>query len=206
MVDANKSVFRGRLCDSCGVLLENNIWFCTKCNTCFCSNCSQDFAHYQKNSFPNCPICGVRLGFEKGFNLNNDKQKVIRYIESTKSVFQDEDDLIRKTSRLFNQDFSYARKIWFAIKEENHAELKLMEHKFKDKQTFRTLNNEVMAYKPKATIHHVPKVIEPAEKKKEETVDLKDVKPIDGLEVEWKQGKMSLVDPKKYRSTYQDGN
>ena len=37
-----------------------------------------------------------------------------------------------------------------------------------------------------------------------ENLDLKDVKPIDGVEYEWKQGKLSPVEQKSYRSKFDE--
>jgi hypothetical protein len=86
---------------------------------------------------------------------------------------------------------------------ENHSTLKLLENKFKDKQAFRRMTTEVMEYKPKTTVHNIPNIIEPKLKQNEEA-DLKEAKPIDKLDVEWKKGKLTPADQKEYRGTYQD--
>jgi hypothetical protein len=74
----------------------------------------------------------------------------------------------------------------------NRHTIKLLEHKFKDKQAFRKMTNDFMEYKPKTTIHQVPNIIKSTKSElKEEPSDFKDSKPIDELGVEWKEGKMA---------------
>jgi hypothetical protein len=201
----NKNVFNSanRLCDSCGVSLQKDVWICKKCNTCFCNKCSSDFCQIQKKDFPECPVCRDKLDFEKGFVLIDDKQRVLRYVQTTKAEFEDEEDLVRKIARLFNEDIFYSRKVWNRVKEENHSTLKLLEDKFKDKQAFRRMTTDVMEYKPKAIVHNIPNVVKPTLKQNEEA-GLKETKPIDKLDVEWKKGRLNPADQKEYRGTYQD--
>jgi hypothetical protein len=201
----NKNVFSfaNRFCDSCGFPLQKDVWYCKKCNACFCKKCGDDFCLIQKVNFPECPVCRDLLDFEKGFVIIDDKQRMLRYIQTTKSEFNDEEDLVKKLALLFNEDIFYARKVWNQVKEENHSTLKLLENKFKDKQAFRRMTTDVMEYKPQVIVHNIPNVIKPTLKQNEEA-ELKETKPIDKLDVEWKKGKLTPVDQKEYRGTYQD--
>jgi hypothetical protein len=155
---------------------------------------------------PDCPMCDVRLDSGKALKLIHDKQKFSNYIGSTKAEFQNEEELIQKSARLFNQDIAYARQIWVMFKKDSPLLLRQIENKFKENQVkaFRPLDRGIMEYKPKTHIYNIPHMIKPAKENEKKTIDLKDVKPIDGLEVEWKQGKLKPADPKTYRGTFQD--
>jgi hypothetical protein len=198
--------YANRLCDSCGVPLQSDSWYCKNCNICFCYQCGKGFSQIQENIFPNCPMCDEKLVPGKGQKLAHDKHKVLRYVSSTKLEFQNEEELIRKTAQLFNQDISYARQVWSMVKTENPHTLSEVKRRFRDQQdkSFRPIDDSLMEYTPKTHKRNVPNVIKPKSEKEVEKINLKDLKPIDGSETEWKQGKMQPVEQKKYRSSFEE--
>lgn len=199
-------VLKGRLCDACGVPLQVDAWYCRICNICFCLKCGADLSQIQKNQFPTCPMCDRKLDSGKTLKIIQDKQKFSNYITSTKAEFQNEEDLIRKCSRLFSQDVVYARQIWAMVKKDLPLLRRQTENKFIDKQaeSFRPLDRGIIEYTPKTHIHHIPHIIKAEDVTEKKIVNIKDAKPIDGLEVEWKQGKLKPVNPKTYRGSFQD--
>ncbi|MGA3289915.1 MAG: hypothetical protein ABSD42_06740 [Candidatus Bathyarchaeia archaeon] len=208
LADYNKDVFSfaNRLCDSCGVPLQSDSWFCKKCNICFCYKCGKDFSQIQENIFPNCPMCDERLVSGKGQKSIHDKQKVLRYVSSTKLEFQNEEELIGKVAQLFNQDVSYVRHVWSIVKAENPRALSDVKCRFKNQQdkSFRPFDDSLLEYSPKTHTYNVPNIIKPKSEDEVEKTNLKDLKPIDGSETEWKEGKMQPAEQKKYRSSFEE--
>jgi hypothetical protein len=204
----NKDVssFANRLCDSCGVSLQSDSWYCKKCNIYFCYQCGKDFSQIQESIFPSCPMCDEKIVSGKGLKLIHDKKKVLKYVTSTKLEFQNEEELVRKITKVFDQDISYVRQIWSMVKTENPHALSEIKRKFKDQQdkSFRPIDDTLMEYNPKIHTHNVPNIIKPKSENEVEEINLKDLKPVDGSETEWKQGKMQPVEQKKYRSSFEE--
>jgi len=53
-------------------------------------------------------------------------------------------------------------------------------------------------------MYHVPNIIKPKSETEVDKISLKDLEPADGLETEWKQGKMQPAEQKKYRSSSEE--
>jgi hypothetical protein len=82
-----------------------------------------------------------------------------------------------------------------------------VERQARDQSGFRRLNHKdknLILYKPKSRTVHVPRIVESKNKKEEEPLTLKDVKPVDGFESVWKKGKIKPVEQKTYRGSFQD--
>ena len=208
LADQSKDVFNftNRLCDSCGVPLQSDSWFCKKCNICFCYQCGKDFSQIQEKIFPDCPICDEKLELGPGLELIHDKHKLLKYLTSTKLEFQSEDDLIRKASQLFKQEISYMKQVWFMVKEENPTLLsEITPHLASlQRKSFRPLDDSLMEYTPETQKHNIPNIVKAKSKNEEKAINLKDMKPVDGEESEWKQGKMKPVEQNKYRSSFEE--
>jgi hypothetical protein len=207
-----------RLCDSCGTPVQNDQWECQKCNVNFCYTCGKDFGAMQKKMFPECPVCGIKLEAAKNIQLMQDKQKILRYISSTKvSEIRNREELCQRLARVFQKDDSYVKNIWFSLEKEHPILTRQISEKFKDqlsnqKSDHPRLGNRgrknVMTKKTEEHTYSfadtIPDTIKPENDEKKENLRIKDMKPIDGFESEWKQGKMRPVDQKTYRSTFQD--
>lgn len=202
----NSFDYADRLCDSCGVRLQSDSWFCKKCNVCFCYDCGKDFGQIQENIFPNCPFCDDKMESGKGLKLIHDKHKILKYATSTRLEFQNEEELIKKLAHLFRQDIPYIRKIWYLVKAENPRALSEFTRKFKDEKDnyLSPVDDTLMEDEPKTHTYNISNIIKIESKNEIEKINLKDAKPIDGLEIEWKQGKMKPVDQKNYRSSFEE--
>jgi hypothetical protein len=92
------------------------------------------------------------------------------------------------------------------VKAENPRALSEVKRKFEDQQdkSFRLFDDSSMECTPKTHTYNVPNVIKPKSEDEVEKINLKDLKPIDGSETEWKQDKMQPVEQKKYRSSFEE--
>jgi hypothetical protein len=189
------------LCDACGVRGGTGHWHCKRCNAYFCYKCGKDFAAYQNKVAPDCPACEIELHSERDYQPFSDEQKILRYVTSTQvTEIRNRGDLFDRLSRLFNRDLLYIESIWSNLAQQNPSLIKQITAKFKDevlKQHYERAQFEALHPEHKSENLIVP---EPIKLKDDGKLDIKDAKPIDGLEFEWKQGKMSPVDQKTYRS------
>jgi hypothetical protein len=79
-------------------------------------------------------MCDEKLVSGKGLKLIHDKNKVLKYVTSTRLEFQNEEELFRKADQLFDQDISYARKVWSMVETENPRAFSEVKYKFKGRQ------------------------------------------------------------------------
>ena len=193
---------KSRLCDSCGSPIQREEWHCKACRICFCTKCGDDFTAIFKTDFPECPLCRKRLDFKQEFVPGDFKEKLTRYLQSTKSQFDNEEDFIKKSMILFKTDFYQTSRTWASIKTENHPVVKLTEHKFNDKKTFRQMKDEPLVYQPKIRVRNI--VTKTQTRPKKSGSELKETNRIDGLTGQWRGGKMSPAEQKTYRSSYEE--
>jgi len=140
-----------------------------------------------------------------------DRAKVLKYIESTNSKYRNEKELVLKLARIFKIDYSYVWQILANLKKENPKLLRLnsnnRERQERDHSGFRRLSYQdkgIIVFEPKEHVINVPHITEPKSATEKETVNIKDMKPIDGIESVWKEGKMRPVEQKNYRGSFQD--
>jgi hypothetical protein len=85
---------------------------------------------------------------------------------------------------------------------EQHAERQVRDH-----SGFRRLSHKdknIIVLEPKSHIVHVPRIAKPEDVAEKEPPNLKEMKPVEGFESVWKEGKMRSVKPKTYRGSFQD--
>jgi len=76
--------------------------------------CGTDLAKYKRSSFQTVQCATENLILEKS-STNSRQTKVAKYLKSTRAEFQNEEELIQKCARLFNQNY-VARQIWLMTK------------------------------------------------------------------------------------------
>jgi hypothetical protein len=193
------------LCDACGNHGGNDKWHCKKCNAYFCYQCGKDFARFQNKSIPDCPICTIKMQPQRDMALISDEQKIIRYVTTTHvREINNKRDLFDRLAKLFNRDIIYIESVWSNLEQQNPKLIGQITSKFKNevlKQHYQRLQFEALHPEAKNENIVLPESPVSIDKKK---VDIKDIKPIDGIETEWKQGKMSPTDQKTYRSKFDE--
>jgi len=144
----------------------------------------------------------------------HDKLVILKYLESTNAKFKNENELCSRLSRIFEMERSY---VWHLLKilKSEHPKLYRTIKNTKETRTegqerassgFRKLSHKdknIIIFKPKSHIVHVPRFAK-TEAPKKEAVKLKDIKPVDGFESVWKEGKMKPTKQKTYRGSFQD--
>jgi hypothetical protein len=110
---------------------------------------------------------------------------------------------------LFNKEIIYLESIWSNLEQQNPVLIGQITTKFKDevlKQHYKRLQFE--ALHPKAKFKNAfdsSEMPTPIKfNKNDSNLNLKDFKPLDGFESEWKEGKMKPVDQKSYRSKFDE--
>ncbi len=135
-----------------------------------------------------------------------DTQKVLNYLKTAKiRNIRNKQHLFQTLSNIFKKDPERIEELWYELERTNPILIRLIISKFKDevlKQQYKRANYEALHPKHRNALND-SEVISPPHRE-EVNLDLKNVKPIDGVEIEWKQGKMSAVDQKNYRSKFDE--
>jgi hypothetical protein len=149
----------------------------------------------------------IEIKFERRQPLNSDKQKIINYLKSAKiKEIRNKYHLFEKLSDIFRKEPDYIKDIWSDLEKDYPDLVKRVVSKFQDeilKQKYEQANYESLHPKRKVrpTTETFPESVTAV---KNESLNLKETKRIDGLEFEWKEGKMSPADQKTYRSKFDD--
>ena len=151
-------------------------------------------------------MCGEKLDPKGNVRLTLDKQTVLRYLKSTSLVDQNEDDLCHRIARIFHKDIVYSRQIWTAVKREHPILIEQLRNRvvlLQIAQQQKPHEKSSAAFRPNSiyNLQNIKKLNQNLEKK---DLEIKNLKPLDGFESEWKEGKMKPAEQKKYRSTFQD--
>jgi hypothetical protein len=146
----------------------------------------------------------------------NDRLKVLRYVESTKSRFRNEKELCSKLAHVFKIEYAYVWQIWANLKKQypklaartfSRTEDGMVERQERDRFGFRKSSNrdrDIMIFEPKTRVVNIPRFANPKSLPKREMLDLKEIKPVDGVESTWREGKIRPADQKNYRGSFQD--
>ena len=145
----------------------------------------------------------------------HDKSVLLKYIESTRTQFRNENVLCGRLSRIFKLERSY---VWYILSILRRERPELFPAKKKpktqqgkqqnrDRSGFRRLSHKdkgLIVFKPKTHVIHVPRFAKSHGVAEKKDFSLKDAKPVDGSGSVWKKGKLEPVKQKNYRGSFQD--
>jgi hypothetical protein len=133
-----------------------------------------------------------------------DEQKILNYIRSAKiRRFRNKEELLRKLSEILKNEPEDIETMWVNLERKYPVIIKQVTSKLQDeilKKQYEQANYDALHPKHKNTIDTFEISPESIESSKAKNLNLKDVKPLDGIEFEWKQGKMNPAEQKNYRS------
>ena len=145
------------------------------------------------------------------------KLKILKYIQATSIQARDDIELSLELSCIFDIHVSDILRILTILRKENNSINWILERKKKmRKKPHHKKAAKIDSQNVFSSSRSYPKIdyqkktiftVKPLKTKaalEEAKSSLKEIKPIDGFESEWKEGKMSPVIQKNYRSTYQD--
>ena len=145
----------------------------------------------------------IEIMFDRPFS---DEQKILKYLKTAKiRKIKNKEQLLKKLSEIFRKDLDYIEKLWLGLERTHLDFIGQVTSKLQDevlRQQYERANYE--ALHPKREQTHDFSELPSTSYTKNEELNIKDVKPVDGVDIEWKEGKMKPVEQKNYRSKFDE--
>lgn len=134
----------------------------------------------------------------------SDEEKIFRYLKMSRiKKFRNKKHLFARLSGIFRMEQDCVEKIWNNLERKYPVLIRQVTSELQDevlRRIYDQLNYEAIYPKSKKKTDISSVFNEKTVSNKDEKVNLKDIKRIDGVEIVWKQGKMSAVEKINYRS------
>lgn len=137
----------------------------------------------------------------------SNEQKILRYLQTANlrsgriRKIKNKQALLKRISEIFKLDLNMVEKIWLGFERTHPGLIAQVTSKLQD-EVLRRAHYEALHPKLEQPLDFAKLPFVSVTKNKE--LNLKEVKPADGTETEWKKGKMKPVEQKNYRSKFDE--